>query len=126
MVLVDTSVWIRFLGGVSPFVTQMNTLLDRDRVAGHPWVYGELLIGDPGGRQKFLSRYERMLQASLIPHADVVDLVVSHRLRGRGLGWIDAHLLASALVNRMDLWTIDMRFAAITSEFGIAHRVHIA
>lgn len=50
MVLVDTSVWIRFLANRSPYALEMDRLLDRIDVAGHDLVHGELLIGDPGGR----------------------------------------------------------------------------
>jgi hypothetical protein len=49
MVLVDTSVWIRFLAGREPYATELDSLLERDEVAGHELVFGELLIGDKGG-----------------------------------------------------------------------------
>lgn len=51
MVLVDTSVWIRFLTGREPYATELDSLLERDEVAGHELVFGELLIGDKGGRR---------------------------------------------------------------------------
>ena len=122
MILVDTSVWIRFLGGHEPYATGLDDLLGRDDVAGHPMIYGELLIGDRGRRAKLLAAYALMHQAPVVPHAEVVDFVRHHRLFGRGIGWIDVHLLASARVAGVHLWTADPRFAGAAEELRIAHR----
>jgi len=122
MVLVDTSVWIRSLAGRSPYGAQLDKLLARDEVVGHDLVYGELLIGDRGGRAKLLSAYERMHQATTIPHRDVVAFVQHRGLHGRGLGWIDVHILASAIVGRMQLWTADSQFSAVAGELGVAYK----
>jgi predicted nucleic acid-binding protein len=120
-VLVDTSVWIRFLANRSPYATELEELLGRDEVSGHELVYGELLIGDTGGRMALLSNYDRIDRAPLVPHAEVVAFVHDRRLNGRGIGWIDAHLLASALVSRATLWTADLALAAIAADLGIAY-----
>ncbi len=120
-VLVDTSVWIRFLANRAPYATELEELLSRDEVSGHELVYGELLIGDKGGRQEFLSNYGRMDRAPLVSNTDVVAFVRSRKLNGRGIGWIDAHLLASALVAQVTLWTADSALATIAAELGIAH-----
>ena len=55
MVLVDTSVWVRFLANRTPYTPELERLLALDEVAGHEMVYGELLIGDRGGRRKVLA-----------------------------------------------------------------------
>jgi predicted nucleic acid-binding protein len=120
MVLVDTSVWIRFLANREPFASRLDRLLERDEVVGHDLIFGELLIGDRGGRPKLLAAYEQMAQASVIPHSDVVTFVRDRRLQGRGVGWIDVHLLASALVDGISLWTVDPRFAEIAAELDVA------
>lgn len=120
-VLVDTSVWIRFLANRAPYAAELDRLLSRDEVRGHDFVYGELLIGNRGGRKTLLANYERMDQAPLVPHADVVAFVRGRKLSGRGIGWIDAHLLASALVARLTLWTGDSRLATVATELGIAY-----
>ena len=122
MVLVDTSVWIRYLANRAPFAAGLDRLLDLDEVAGHELVYGELLIGDRGGRRKLLAAYEGMHQASLVPHRDLVWFVRERELYGRGVGWIDIQLLASAIVGRMQLWTVDLRFSAIAKEFGVSYQ----
>jgi predicted nucleic acid-binding protein len=122
-VLVDTSVWIGFLSNRVPFAAQLERLLADDAVAGHELVYGELLPGVRGGREKLLSNYERMDQVPAVPHSDVVAFVRARQLHGRGIGWIDAHLLASALVGRVQLSTTDGPLGAIADELGIAYRV---
>jgi predicted nucleic acid-binding protein len=122
-VLVDTSVWIRFLSNRVPFAAELDRLLSDDAVAGHEYVYGELLVGDLGGRQKLLSSYERMEQVVPVSHSEVVAFVQARKIHGRGIGWVDAHLLASALVGGVQLWTADGPLGAIADELGIAYRV---
>lgn len=121
IVLVDTSVWIRFLSNRAPYAAQLEELLGRDEVCGHDFVYGELLIGDVGGRARLLADYAAMHQAPVIPHADVVAFVRERRLHGRGIGWVDAHLLASAIVGRVRLWTADPRLGNLASDLGVAY-----
>jgi predicted nucleic acid-binding protein len=116
---VDTSVWIRFLANRAPYASELERLLGLDEVAGHALIYGELLIGDHGGRRKLLTSYEQMHQAGIVPHREVVAFVRDRRLYGRGLGWIDVHLLASAVVDRLLLWTADRRLASVAKELGV-------
>jgi hypothetical protein len=121
MVLVDTSVWIRFLQNQSPFAARLDRLLGQGEVWGHDFVYGELLIGDRGGRRELLSDYALMHQAPIASHREIVQFVRERRLHGRGIGWVDAHLLASALIGNLALWTTDPRLAALASELDVAY-----
>ena len=121
MVLVDTSVWIRFLSNRAPFARQLDELLGRGEVCGHDFVYGELLIGDKGGRKQLLADYALMHQAPVVAHREVVEFARERRLHGRGIGWIDTHLLASALVSHTTLWTADPRLGDVARELGIDH-----
>src|SRR5262245_19778581 len=121
IVLVDTSVWIRFLANRAPDAAKLDVLLSRDEVSGHDFVYGELLIGDKGGRRQRLADYAQMHQAPIVSHPDVVAFVRERRLHGRGVGWIDAHLLASALVGRLKLWTTDPRLRSVAEELRVAY-----
>jgi predicted nucleic acid-binding protein len=105
MVLVDTSVWIHFLAGRAPFAAGLDALLERDEVLAHDLVFGELLIGDRGGRRVMLASYEKILR----------------ELHGRGVGWVDVHLLASTLVARTVLWTADPRLADLADELHVAY-----
>jgi predicted nucleic acid-binding protein len=121
MVLVDTSVWIRFLANRAPYARELDKLLSLDEVAGHELVYGELLIGDRGGRGELLAAYEQIHQARIVPHLDGIDFVRKRKLHGLGVGWIDIHLLAAALVEGMRLWTADPRLSAMASELGVTY-----
>jgi predicted nucleic acid-binding protein len=120
-VLVDTSVWIRFLSNRAPYATELEALLRRDEVNGHDFIYGELLIGDKSGRRKLLADYVLMDHAPVVAHDEVVAFVRDRKLHGQGIGWIDAHLLASALVGRLRLWTVDPPLATLAKELNIAY-----
>jgi hypothetical protein len=84
-------------------------------------VFGELLIGDRGGPLKLIEVYPRFLQAKSMPHPDVVTFVRRHRLHGRGAGWIDIHLLASAIAEDLPVWTADGPLGELASEFRVRY-----
>jgi len=119
MVLVDTSVWIRFLANRAPYAAGLEDLLRRGEVGAHDFVLGELLIGDKGGRTHLLGAYSLLPRAATVPHEEVLDFVRHRRLYGHGIGWIDVHLLAAALVSRMRVWTADARLGAVATDLGI-------
>jgi predicted nucleic acid-binding protein len=120
MVLVDTSVWIRFLSNRSPWAAQLEAILEQEEAAGHNLVYGELMVGDPGGRRSLLDSYGLMPAVADVRHAEVVAFVRSHKFYGRGIGWLDAHILASCLVANVPLWTADERLDQVADELGIS------
>jgi hypothetical protein len=91
--------------------------------SGHGLVFGELLMGDQGGRAKLLGAYALMRQASTVPHVEAVEFVRTRRLLGLGVGWIDVHILASALVGRFHVWTADPRLHAMAEQLRIAYRL---
>ena len=121
MLLVDTSVWIRFLAGREPFAGRLDALLEREEVLGHEMVFGELLIGERRDRSMLLASYDVLPRAPTVPHREVVEFVRGRRLQGRGIGWIDAHLLASAVVARTRMWTADASLDAVAADLGIRH-----
>jgi len=123
VVLVDTSIWIRFLAGTEPYASNLDRLLSGDEVLGHDFVYGELLIGDRGVRARLLAQYKVMRQAALVANPEVVEFVRHHKINARGIGWIDAHLLASAIVANSRLWTADRPLAAVAQDIGVAYRI---
>ena len=116
MVLVGTSVWIR-----APFAAELDRLLDRDEVAGHDLIFGELLIGDPGGREEFLNCHEVMHRVAPVPHEEVVAFARAYTLHARGIDRVDAHLLASALVAGVPLWTAEERLRDLADELGAGY-----
>ena len=100
-------------GQMEAALAALNTLLDpatADSAPVDPAVAGHLLAG-----------YEMMHQAPTVAHGEVVEFVRDSGLHGRGIGWIDAHLLASALVGRLKLWTTDPRLMMVAGELGIAY-----
>ena len=122
MVLVDTSVWIRFFMRREPWVFELDALLAASLVAGHDLVYGEILAGDSGGRARFLANYDLIRRLPTIPHHEVAAFVRSRRLQGRGAGWIDIHLLASAIAGNVKFWTADNAATALADELGILYK----
>ena len=119
MNLIDTSVWIEFFrdplraGFLVP-------LLEEDQVLLHPWVFGELLLGGIGSAHETLSRdLARLHSAPLVPHDEVLHLIRGRHLTGRGIGWVDAQLLASALIADARLWTFDRKLAAVAGELEV-------
>lgn len=120
MVLVDTSVWVRALSGKQPYRDELAGLLAAEAVLAHELVYGELLIGDAGGgRAKALASYVLFAHAPTLTHAEVVTFVRSRRLTGRSIGWIDAHLLASAMVSDAQLYTVDQPLHVLAEDLGL-------
>jgi predicted nucleic acid-binding protein len=110
-----------FLRGAEPYATNLAGLLSNDEVLGHDFVYGELLIGDLGGRTRLLADYKVMRQADLIANHEVAEFVRHHKINGLGIGWIDAHLLASAIVAGSRLWTADRPLLAVAQDLGVAY-----
>lgn len=121
MVLVDTSVWIRFLANRAPFAATLEALLRQGDVCGHDFVFGELLMGDKGGRTQLLRDYALMHQVPLVSQSEVAEFVRRRRLHGRGIGWVDTHLLASALVSHTRLWTADPRLGEVARELSVEY-----
>jgi hypothetical protein len=99
----------------------MRGLLGASLVATHQMIYGELLIGDIGGGRKLFRAFQHIPYLKTISHSLVVALVTDRNLHGRGAGWIDMHLLASALSAHVPLWTADEPLRVLAEEFGIAY-----
>ena|SRR5579872_3810884 len=121
MILVDTSIWVRYFAGQEPFLSKTRKLLADGKVIAHELVYVEVLMGDQGSRTQFLEDYAEFPQAALLSNREVLHFVRAHKLPGRGVGWIDVHLLASAVAGKLKLWTADPRFAAVAKELGVAY-----
>lgn len=117
MMLVDTSVWVRHLREGDPVLA---AALERAEVWTHPWVIGELACGRLTDRATVLGHL-RALPTTPIASGDEALALIEHRgLAGRGIGWVDVHLLASALLVGIRIWTLDGRLAAVAAELGVA------
>lgn len=116
MILVDTSVWIEhFRSGGS----KLGDLLSQALVMVHPCVLGELACGSLRNRARILSDLEALPSAVSATHDEVMRLVEVRKLWNLGIGWIDAHLLASALLSNCQLWTLDGRLVRAAAAAGV-------
>jgi len=104
VILVDTSVWVEHLRRGNP---RLRSLLHDGEVLCHPFVIGELACGHLRNREEILTLLDQLPQAPVTENDEVLQLVEAERLYGRGLGWVDAHLLASARIARSGLLTLD-------------------
>lgn len=119
MILVDTSVWIDHLrDGDETLVS----LLHGASVLVHPFVVGELACGNLRNRESVLGLLQELPWATVATETEVLFFIEGHALMGRGIGYIDAHLLASAsLSNTARLWTRNTRLCKIAAELGQAY-----
>jgi predicted nucleic acid-binding protein len=115
--LVDTSVWVEHLRRGSP---RLRRLLDDGEVLGHPFVLGEIACGTLANRQEILDLLGALPPAAEASHAEALHALQAHRLHGRGLGWVDVHLLASALLSAAGFWTLDAALAREARRCGVA------
>ena len=118
MILVDTSVWVdhfRSRDGA------LAALLDAGAVLTHPVVIGEIALGNLTRRGAILESFAALSGAAVATDAEVLAFIDRHEVFGRGIGYADAHLLAStALTAGARLWTRDKRLHAITATMGLA------
>ncbi len=117
MILVDTSVWIDHFRRGHPGLIRL--LQDGD-VAMHPMVLGELACGQLPKRAATLHLLGALPRIPSAPDEVVLHALETRHWSGSGIGWIDAHLLASSLIACTRLWTLDARL------YRIAHLAHIA
>lgn len=122
MILVDTSVWIDHLRQGD---RTLADLLERGLVLTHPFVIGEIACGSLNRRSSILQLLADLPAAAVAQHAEAMAFIDRQALHGKGIGYIDVHLLASvALTPSARLWTRDKRLHAIASEIGSAQTHH--
>ena len=117
MILVDTSVWVDHFRAAN---SRLAELLEDGQVLCHPFVVGELACGNLRRRVEVLSLLADLPRLPALASEDVMSFVDGHRLMGKGLGWIDVHLLAAAVASRETLWTKDRRLANAANRLGVA------
>jgi predicted nucleic acid-binding protein len=118
MILVDTSIWVRHLRKGNEL---LSLLLDQGLVLIHPFIIGELACGSMVNRQEILELLKALPCIVTAEHTEVLHLVEEKHLYGRGIGWIDAHLLASALLSDSCLFTSDRKLLHVAVSLGIAY-----
>lgn len=115
--LVDTSVWVDHLARGN---ARLAALLEEGEVEVHPFVVGELALGRLRWREETLAHLAALPSVPAADQDEVLGLVVSHDLAGAGIGWVDAHLLASALIGGTTIWTLDRSLASVARRLGVA------
>lgn len=118
MVLVDTSVWVRHLREGDPDLEQ---LLNNGQVMCHPYIVGELACGNMKNRREVLSLLQLLPLATLAKHEEILQFIESNHLMGKGLGYIDVHLSASAVLTRIPLWSYDKKLSEANEMLGIRY-----
>ncbi len=111
MILVDTSVWVdHFRSGT----IGLEAFLNEGHVVCHPFIIGELACGTLKNRKEILSLLQDLPMASRADDDEVIQFIEDNRLMGKGLGYIDIHLLMSAMLTGIPLWTTDKRLHEVS------------
>ena len=118
MILADTSIWMHHFRQSN---AELCTHLMNGQIAMHPFILGELACGNLPKREDTLRDLDHLPHAPPCLDREVRELIESRLLMGKGIGYIDAHLLASSMVSGIDLWTHDKRLLQLASALGCNH-----
>jgi len=118
MVLVDTSVWINHLRADNP---KLKALLLEIEVVSHPFIIGELACGNLKNRKEVLSLLETLPSSHVVSAGEFHHFLEQHTLMGKGIGFVDIHLLASAKLSRIRIWTEDKNLKKVARNLNLSH-----
>jgi predicted nucleic acid-binding protein len=118
VLLVDTSVWVQHFRHGND---ELRGLLERGEVLCHPFVIGELACGSLRHRSQILEWLQSLPTAPIAENTEAIHFLNERSLYGRGLGWIDVHLLASAFLAGTRLWTMDRALKKAAEQLGSSH-----
>ena len=115
MILVDTSVWVEHFrnGNIG-----LDAFLQEGQVICHPFIVGELACGNIKNRSRILSLLGTLPIVHTAEHDEVMHVIEKYQLMGKGLGYVDVHLLASAMLTHIPLWTLDKRLNKASTTLG--------
>jgi predicted nucleic acid-binding protein len=119
VILVDTSVWINHLRAPSKLLVQ---LLDLEQIVIHPFVIGELACGNLANRKEIIALLHSLPAVPRVDDDELLFFVERNKLAGRGLGLVDVHLLASAMIGVASIWTADNNLLLVARELRIEFR----
>jgi predicted nucleic acid-binding protein len=119
MVLVDTSVWVSHLREGEAL---LERLLHAGEVICHPFIVGELACGNLKNRSEILTLLRSLPMAIVADHEELLYFIESHRLMEKGVSYVDVHLLASAVLTGVSLWTFDQPLKKVAQKLGIHWR----
>lgn len=104
MILVDASLWIEL---VRRGHARLQRVLEAEVIVTHEFVLGELALGHLRKGSDVLATMAALPRLALASHDEVLMAIEKYELRGSGIGWVDAHLIASCLIGGVRLWTLD-------------------
>ncbi|MFO8085730.1 MAG: PIN domain-containing protein [Desulfobacterales bacterium] len=118
MILADTNVWIKhFRESDAELISQLNIGF----VVCHPFIIGELACGNIGNRAEILMLLQAIPSSPVVETTEILEFIENYSLMGRGLGYVDIHLLASAIIGNVVLWTFDRRLREAATELGVSY-----
>jgi predicted nucleic acid-binding protein len=117
MILVDSSIWIDHIRKAS---SRLIGLLEAELVSMHPWVVGELACGNLADRAKTLHLLRSLPRVAVATDDEVLFFIDKHGISGKGVGYLDMHLLAAAALGTLKIWTRDRRLNEIASLLGLS------
>jgi predicted nucleic acid-binding protein len=118
MVLVDTSIWVSHLREGDD---RLVALLEEGVVCSHPFVVGELACGNLKNRREILSLLQALPSAEVADHEEILAFIEDRQLMGKGLGYVDIHLICSALLSGVSVWTGDRRLGESAAALRIGY-----
>jgi predicted nucleic acid-binding protein len=116
MVLVDTSVWVSYLRNGN---SRLQKLLQEGKVVSHPFIIGELACGNLSNRTEIISLMQSLPMLDSIEHEELLLFIEHNKIMGIGLGFVDVHLMAAAILAGIPLWTQDKKLKQTCSRLGI-------
>ena len=119
MVIVDTSVWVFHLREGN---AELEELLNKGQVMCHRFIIGEIACGNIKNRTEILTLLQLLPVAMQAKHEEVMEFIENNKLMGRGLGYIDMHLSASAKLTGIPMWTFDKRLDETNKRLGISFK----
>ena len=120
LILVDTSVWIKHLRENEKNLVR---LLEQGLVACHPFIIGELACGGIKNRHEIISLLNDLPSTDILDHYDIMEFIEYRKIMNKGIGYVDVHLLGSALVTETPLWTFDKALKKIANLLSISYDI---
>ena len=121
-ILVDTSVWIKHLREGDKNLTE---LLEQGLVACHPFIIGEIACGGIKNRHEIIGLLNDLPSTDILDHSEIMEFIENRKIMNKGIGYIDVHLLGSALVSGTPLWTFDRALRKIAVQLSIEYDIKL-
>jgi len=121
-ILVDTSVWIKHLREGDQNLTQ---LLEQGLVACHPFIIGEIACGGIKKRYEIITLLNDLPSTDVLDHSDIMEFIENRKIMNKGIGYIDVHLLGSALVSDTPIWTFDKALSKIAFQLSVGYEIKL-